>query len=166
MTVQSTEQGNIVDLGAGGKMNTGIAPTTPSSVDGTIQSNAPAPPQPIQSNQPAMTPTTPTTPAAPAAAAPAANRPHPLARALDAVLKSATGGDVYYTDPQGNRQLAPQSRGQLGKTLIAATLAGLLHQISIARLRMDRLATGQGRLVVQWRLVRTFSISDVPYPRS
>ena len=123
MTVQSTEQGNIVDLGAGGKMNAGIAPTTPSSVDGTIQPNAPAP---VPPNQPATTPTTPTTPAAPAANVPAPNRPHPLARALDAVLKSATGGDVYYTDPQGNRQLAPQSRGQLGKTLIAATLAGLL----------------------------------------
>src|SRR6266496_341261 len=51
---------------------------------------------------------------------------HPLAGALDAVLKNATGGDVYYTDPQGQRKLAPQSRGTLGKTLIAATLAGLL----------------------------------------
>lgn len=60
--------------------------------------------------------------------APAAqqNKPHPLAGALDAVLKQATGGDVYYTDPQGNRKLSPQSRGNLGKTLIAATLAGML----------------------------------------
>jgi hypothetical protein len=54
------------------------------------------------------------------------NQPHPLSRALDAVLKGATGGDVYYTDPSGQRKLAPQSRGTLGKTLIAATLAGLL----------------------------------------
>lgn len=54
------------------------------------------------------------------------SQPHPLSRALDAVLKSATGGDVYYTDPNGERKLAPQSRGTLGKTLIAATLAGLL----------------------------------------
>jgi hypothetical protein len=51
-----------------------------------------------------------------------------LSRALDAVLKTATGGDVYYTDPTGQRKLAPQSRGTLGKTLIAATLAGLLSK--------------------------------------
>jgi hypothetical protein len=66
----------------------------------------------------------PSGPATPAAAP--QNKPHPLAGALDAVLKQATGGDVYYTDPQGNRKLSPQSRGNLGKTLIAATLAGML----------------------------------------
>jgi len=62
------------------------------------------------------------------AAAPPANQPHPLSRALDAVLKGATGGNVYYTDATGQRKLAPQSRGTLGKTLIAATLAGLLSK--------------------------------------
>lgn len=67
----------------------------------------------------------PSGPAAPVAAAPQ-NKPHPLAGALDAVLKQATGGDIYYNDAEGNRKLAPQSRGNLGKTLIAATLAGLL----------------------------------------
>jgi hypothetical protein len=44
------------------------------------------------------------------------------------VLKSATGGDVYVTNPDGSRSVAPQSRGTLGKTLIAATLAGLLSK--------------------------------------
>ncbi len=46
------------------------------------------------------------------------------------MLKGSTGGDVYYTDQNGQRKLAPQSRGTLGKTLIAATLAGLLSKDS------------------------------------
>lgn len=76
----------------------------------------------------APTPTTPTTPTpAPGAAAPAPQpQQHPVMRVMDSILKGATGGDVYYTDENGQRKLAPQSRGTLGKTLIAATLAGLL----------------------------------------
>lgn len=121
MSVTPTEQGNIVDLGNGDKMNAGIAPTTTSTVDGTIptpDSSAPVTPAAgaPTSGAPAATPVTPS------------NKPHPLASALDAVLKSATGGDVYYTDPIGQRRIAPQSRGTLGKTLVAATLAGLLSK--------------------------------------
>jgi hypothetical protein len=76
---------------------------------------------------PAATPANPAT-ATPAPTMASASAPHPLSRALDAVLKSATGGDVYYVDANGQRQKAPQTRGNLGKTLIAATLAGLLSK--------------------------------------
>lgn len=81
------------------------------------------------SQAPAAPPAPPASQQVPAAqpVPPQQAKPHPLARALDAVLKSATGGDVYYTDPDtGERKIAPQSRGTLGKTLIAATLAGML----------------------------------------
>lgn len=95
-------------------------PPAPSAV--TPPSAAPNLPAPA----PAVATLAPQPAAQPAAPAPAA-QPHPLARALDAVLKSATGGDAFYTDPEtGERKLAPQSRGTLGKTLIAATLAGML----------------------------------------
>jgi hypothetical protein len=49
---------------------------------------------------------------------------------LNHILTMATGGDNYYTDANGQRRLAPQSSGTLGKTLIAATLAGLLAKDS------------------------------------
>lgn len=91
---------------------------------------AAAPASPDMSQAPLDNPQSPVTPAAgaPPAAAPQDNKPHPLASALNAVLKGATGGDVYYTAPDGTRKLAPQSNATLGKTLIAATLAGLLSK--------------------------------------
>jgi hypothetical protein len=79
-------------------------------------------------SQPLPTPAASNAPAPAAAPAQDANKPHWLARALDGVLKTATGGDVYVTNPDGSRSVAPQSRGTLGKTLIAATLAGLLSK--------------------------------------
>src|SRR5690242_1560617 len=35
---------------------------------------------------------------------------------LNHILTMATGGDVYYTAPDGSRKLAPQSSGNLGRT--------------------------------------------------
>ncbi len=90
------------------------------------QSSGAAPSAPASTAVNGAPQTSPLSPAPTPTPAPATQKPHPLAHALDAVLKQATGGDVYYTDPQGQRKLAPQSRGTLGKTLIAATLAGLL----------------------------------------
>lgn len=80
--------------------------------------------------QPSVTPAPPIvqTPQTVTSAPPKQGFLHPLAHALDSVLKQGTGGDVYYTDENGQRKLAPQSRGTLGKTLIAATLAGLLSK--------------------------------------
>ena len=45
---------------------------------------------------------------------------------LNHILTMATGGDTTYIDANGVQQKAPQSTATLGKTLIAATLAGLL----------------------------------------
>ena len=52
-------------------------------------------------------------------------KPHPISRIFDGILKSMTGGPVMYTDPNGVRREAPQSRGAMGKAIVAAALAGL-----------------------------------------
>lgn len=53
-------------------------------------------------------------------------KPHPMSRIFDGILKSMTGGPVMYTAPDGTRKEAPQSRGAMGKAIVAAALAGLM----------------------------------------
>lgn len=62
----------------------------------------------------------------PPAAQPPQPKQHPLSRVFDGILKSMTGGPVMYTDPNGVRREAPQSRGAMGKAIVAAALAGLM----------------------------------------
>src|SRR5271166_1687675 len=54
------------------------------------------------------------------------NQPHPVSRIFDGILKTMTGGPVMYTDPNGVRREAPQSRGTMAKSIVAAALAGLM----------------------------------------
>lgn len=53
-------------------------------------------------------------------------KPHPMSRVFDGILKTMTGGPVMYTAPDGTRKEAPQSRGAMGKAIVAAALAGLM----------------------------------------
>lgn len=53
-------------------------------------------------------------------------KPHPISRVFDGILKTMTGGPVMYTAPDGSRKEAPQSRGAMGKAIVAAALAGLM----------------------------------------
>lgn len=61
----------------------------------------------------------------PAATAPPQESQHPVTKVFDKILKTMTGGPVMYTDPNGVRREAPQSRGAMGKAILAAALAGL-----------------------------------------
>jgi hypothetical protein len=62
----------------------------------------------------------------PPTAQPQQPKPHPISRVFDGILKTMTGGPVMYTDPNGVRREAPQSRGAMGKAIVAAALAGLM----------------------------------------
>src|SRR5260370_34399663 len=106
----------------------GGAPSQTMNVNGTIPPNQPtAPASPDTTQMPLNTRQAPATPAVPTLAPQQdPNKPHWLSSALDGVLKAATGGPVMVTNPDGTRSVAQQSRSTLGKTLIAATLAGLL----------------------------------------
>src|SRR6266568_3133492 len=103
-------------------------PTQTSPTD-TQQPQAPAvndvAPQPQNPN---ISPVAPVTPTLAPQASPTPPHHNPLGGIMDSILKRSTGGDVYVTNPDGTRTLAPQSRGTLGRTLIAATLAGLLSK--------------------------------------
>jgi|GEM_PF-5024709 len=57
---------------------------------------------------------------------PTASQPHPVSRIFDGILKTMTGGPVTYIDANGQKQVAPQSRGTMAKSIVAAALAGLL----------------------------------------
>jgi hypothetical protein len=57
---------------------------------------------------------------------PEQNQPHPVSRIFDGILKTMTGGPVTYIDANGQKQVAPQSRGTMAKSIVAAALAGLL----------------------------------------
>jgi len=95
--------------------NTAPQPQTPTMTPDQSAAVTPQPQMPTQA------------PAAPAAApATAPQKAHQSI--LNHILTMATGGDTYYTDENGQRKIAPQSSGTLGKTLIAATLAGLLSK--------------------------------------
>src|SRR5208337_2547300 len=53
-------------------------------------------------------------------------KPHPISRIFDGILKTMTGGPVTYIDANGQKQVAPQSRGTMAKSIVAAALAGLM----------------------------------------
>ena len=53
-------------------------------------------------------------------------KPHPMSRIFDGILKTMTGGPVTYLDANGKQQVAQQSRGAMGKAIVAAALAGLM----------------------------------------
>ncbi len=57
---------------------------------------------------------------------PQPDKPHIMSRVFDGILKTMIGGPVMYTDPNGVRREAPQSRGAMGKAIVAAALAGLM----------------------------------------
>jgi hypothetical protein len=95
-------------------------PVTPSPDSQPTPATSSATPQTPQTQQnPAQQPTqTPTqTPA---------QQPHPVSRIFDGILKTMTGGPVTYIDANGQKQVAPQSRGTMAKSIVAAALAGLL----------------------------------------
>jgi hypothetical protein len=73
-------------------------------------------PTPSANNQPTQAP----------APQPTASQPHPVSRIFDGILKTMTGGPVTYIDANGQKQVAPQSRGTMAKSIVAAALAGLL----------------------------------------
>src|SRR5208282_6786982 len=56
----------------------------------------------------------------PASAQPQQPQPHPMSRVFDGILKTMTGGPVMYTAPDGSRKEAPQTRGAMGKAIVAA----------------------------------------------
>jgi hypothetical protein len=120
-----TDNGIVVPTDTqGGAMNAGVAPTTPSSVDeNQISPNTTvtAPPtQPTPANgSPAGNP--------PAQQKPQPTQPHPVSRMFDGILKNLSGGPITVTDPvTGERREVPQSRGTIGKSILAAALAGLM----------------------------------------
>jgi hypothetical protein len=137
MTITNTEQGNIVDLGGGDKMNAGVAPTTTSTVaENSVSPNTtytmpPNNPQPTQNTAPNAP-----TQGAPTQGAPSQNatapktgqptQPHPLSRIYDGILRNLSV-PVTVTDPvTGQRRDVPQTRGQMGKSILAAALSGLM----------------------------------------
>lgn len=72
-----------------------------------------------QPNQPQVTQNQPT-------AQPAGVKPHPVSRAFDGILKTISGGPIVVTDPQtGERREVQQTKGQMGRAIVAAALAGL-----------------------------------------
>ncbi len=134
----------------------GGAPTTTQNVDGEIQprdvSQPTQPTQPTQSTQP-TTPAQPNAPAQPVR--PAQPQQPPTARGLhssifDGVLKTLGGGTQYInkTDPTtGETTQVPiqQSRGQLGKSIIAGAIAGMFGGMGArdAEGRHDPMKAGQ-----------------------
>jgi len=117
-------------------------PVDPAAISALTQ----APATPAQQTQPAATqPTTPATPAtvpsvypaqpnAPNSGqpnTPATSQPSPHARLFDRILQTMSGGPVrtMVTDPQtGDSRVVeqPQSRTQMGKSIVAAVLAGMM----------------------------------------
>src|SRR5579862_1040450 len=96
-------------------------PVTPSPDQQPTPANpsvtTPSPtPSPTANNQPTQAP----------APQPTASQPHPVSRIFDGILKTMTGGPVTYIDANGQKQVAPQSRGTMAKSIVAAALAGLL----------------------------------------
>src|ERR1700677_924539 len=99
--------------------------------------NPPAPagqPQPMQASQPTQPgpqngqPTNgqPTNSQGnqPAAQPPANQPPQPHVN-FKSILKTLNGGPMYVTAPDGSRQEVQQTKGQLGKSILAGALAGL-----------------------------------------
>src|SRR5260370_10242743 len=48
-------------------------------------------------------------------------QPHPMSKIYDGLLRTMTGGPIFYTDAAtGERKQAPQSRSTLSKSIVAA----------------------------------------------
>jgi hypothetical protein len=93
----------------------------PSGVGNAITGGSPQ-------GQPTAQPTAPATPAQPNAQ-PQAPKASPNARHLstyDTILRMITPPAPQYVDPQGNIQSVPQTRGSLGRTVLASVLAGMM----------------------------------------
>ena len=109
--------GNIAQLPDGGQENLGLAPTTPSTVSDNQLSTPPAPPAPT-SDAPTKTIVQPNY------VQPV--QPHPMSRVYDGILKNLSGGPIFYTDANGVRQEAPQTKTTMAKSILASVLAGLM----------------------------------------
>ncbi len=96
----------------------------PQAPSANQQPQSPAPTQ----VQPQAAPQT--QPQNPAATPAPQDKPHPVSRIFDGILKNLTGGPVMYTDANGVQRQAPQSRGTMAKGIVAAALAGLLTPTS------------------------------------
>lgn len=111
--------------------------TTSDSTQTQITPNTPdqgsTPAQPTQPSAPATTPNQPPAPAAPnqpntpAAKPPQQDQPHPMSKIFNGILKTITGGPIMVTDPTtGERREVPQTKGQMGRAILAGALAGLM----------------------------------------
>jgi len=122
-----SDQGVIVPTDAnGGRMNAGVAPTTPSTVDDnriSPNTTVTAPPsgQPTGTNQPTPANGSPATTPQPQPV-----QPHPVSRLFDGILRNLSG-PITVTDPAtGERRDVPQTRGTMAKSILAAALSGLM----------------------------------------
>jgi hypothetical protein len=103
---------------------TGGVPRTDAQANSVVASATQPDPSQAAANNQNQTAADKTNPT-PTALAPQ-EKPHLLSRTFDGILKTLTGGPVMYTDPNGVRREAPQSRGAMGKAIVAAALAGLM----------------------------------------
>lgn len=106
----------------------GGAPTTTMNVDGQVTPNPPAPAAP--SAPAANAPVASAAPSAPAAAPAQPTPRHLSSRIFDGVLRTLSGAPqfVTQTDPatgETTRVPVQQTRGQLGKSILAGALAGM-----------------------------------------
>jgi hypothetical protein len=107
-------------------------PTDPAAISAIVTPPAQAPPgvgSAITGGSPQGQPTAqPTAPATPAQQ-PQTPKASPNARHLntyDTILRMITPPAPQYVDPQGNIQSVPQTRGSLGRTVLASVLAGMM----------------------------------------
>ena len=115
-------------------MSTTPLPTDPAAI--SQMANPPQAPTPATTGNPVTPTPTPTmgqpsvTPGQgqpqnqPTANAPSPNQPH--LNIYDKILRATAPPPVRYVDAQGNLQTAPQTRGSLGRSVLASVVAGLL----------------------------------------
>jgi hypothetical protein len=103
---------------------TGGVPRTDAQANSVVASATQPDPSQAAANNQNQTAADKTNPT-PTAPAPQ-EKPHLLSRTFDGILKTMIGGPVMYTDLNGVRREAPQSRGAMGKAIVAAALAGLM----------------------------------------
>ena len=122
-----TDNGIVVPTDTnGGAMVAGSPQTTPSTVDQNSVSPNTQYVMPPSNPQPAANPNA--TPAAGATTAsqPKTAQPHPMSRIFDGILRNLSG-PVTVTDPvTGEGRDVPQTRGNMGKSILAAALSGLM----------------------------------------
>jgi hypothetical protein len=99
---------------------------TPDQQTPATPAQQPTPQNPAQQPQQSQAQSTQPTQSQAPAPQPTASQPHPVSRIFDGILKTMTGGPVTYIDANGQKQVAPQSRGTMAKSIVAAALAGLL----------------------------------------